>query len=74
MFHRFPSSYNFKKKLSTKYIPSKDCAHPLEHLNIINKKSFLKMCEINNLQLCNSLKFKNQSLFSKVKILKIIFI
>ena len=28
------------------------------------------MCEINNLQLCNSLKFKNQSLFSKIKIVK----
>ena len=70
MFHRFPSSYNFKKKLNTKYIPGKDCAHPLEHLNIFNKKSFLKMCEINNLQLCNSLKFKNQSLFSKIKIIK----
>ena len=32
-----------KKKLITKYTPGKDCAHPLEHLNIINKKSFLKM-------------------------------
>lgn len=70
MFHRFPSSYNFKKKLNSKYIPGKDCAHPLEHLNIFNKKSFLKMCKINNLKPCNYLKFKNQSLFSKIKIFK----
>lgn len=70
MFHRFPSSYNFKKKLNTEYTPTKDCAHPLEHLNIFNKKSFLKMCEINNLEFCNSLKLRKQSLFSKIKIIK----
>ena len=70
MFHRFPSSYNFKKKIITEYTPGKDCAHPLEHLNIFNKKSFLKMCKTNNLELCNSLKFKKQSLFSRLKIIK----
>ncbi len=70
MFHRFPSSYNFKKKLNAEYTPNKDCAHPLEHLNIFNKRSFLKMCEINNLEYCISLKFQNQSLFSKIKIIK----
>ena len=38
--------------------------------NIFNKKSFLKMCEINNLEFCNSLKLRKQSLFSKIKIIK----
>jgi cyclopropane fatty-acyl-phospholipid synthase-like methyltransferase len=74
MFHRFPSSHNFKKKLSHIYTPKKDCAHPLEHLNIMNKKSVLKMCEISDLEFCNSLKFKNQNFISKIKILKNDFI
>ena len=60
MFHRFPSSFLFKSKLNKKYIPKKDCAHPLEHINIINKKSFIQMCEILELNLCNLMKFKNQ--------------
>lgn len=70
MFHRFPSSFLFKTKLNKMYIPKKDCAHPLEHLNIINKKSFLKICEMSDLEFCNSLKFKNQNFISKIKIFK----
>ena len=37
MFHRFPSSFLFKTKLDKMYVPKKDCAHPLEHINIIKK-------------------------------------
>ncbi len=70
MFHRFPSSFLFRNKLRKNYIPRKDCAHPLEHINIINRKSFVQMSKILKLDICNSLKFKNQSIFSKLKILK----
>ena len=31
----------------------KDCAHPLEHINIINKKCFMKMCSLINLKPAN---------------------
>ena len=48
----------YLKKLNKNYIPKKDCAHPLEHINIINKKSFIQMCEILELNLCNLMKFK----------------
>ena len=70
MFHRFPSSFLFKNKLSKKYIPRKDCAHPLEHINIINKKSFIQMSKNLQINICNPLKFKNQNIFSKLKIIK----
>ena len=70
MFHRFPSSFLFKKKLNSKYNPTKDCAHPLEHLNIINKKCFLEMSRKADLEFCNLLKFKNQKISSKIKMLK----
>lgn len=70
MFHRFPSSFLFKTKLNEKYIPKKDCAHPLEHINIIKKKSFIHMSKILNLKICNSLKFNNQSFISKIKAIK----
>ena len=70
MFHRFPSSFLFKTKVNYKYVPKKDCAHPLEHINIINKESFIHMCEILNLNILHSKKFKNQKFISKVKDLK----
>lgn len=70
MFHRFPSSFFFKKKLNSKYIPKKDCAHPLEHINIINRRCFLEMSRITNLEFCNLLKFKDQKISSKIKMLK----
>ena len=70
MFHRFPSSYLFKNKLNRNYIPKKDCAHPLEHLNIISKKSFLKMCKFVNLEFSNELMLKNQNFITKIKMLK----
>lgn len=70
MFHRFPSSFLYKNKLSERYIPKKDCGHPLEHINIINKNSFIQMCKILKIDICNSLKLKNQNIFSQLKILK----
>ncbi len=75
MYHKFPSSFLFKKKLSKKYIPQKDCAHPLEHINIFNKNCFNEMCKIlglkqinvNNLSLIDNLRlFKKNFLFNQI--------
>ena len=49
----FPSSYNFKKNLKKNYIPNKDAAHPLEHINIFNRQSIKKILEQHDLKLIN---------------------
>ncbi len=51
MFHKFPSSFLFKSRLTKNYKPKKDCAHPLEHINILNYKCFQTMCDKNNLKI-----------------------
>lgn len=53
MIHRFPPSFLFKFNLNNKYAPKKDCAHPLEHLNIYNKKCVLKIANKLNLKKIN---------------------
>ena len=40
---RFPSSFLFKYRLNNSYKPTNDCAHPLEHINLLKRKSFEKM-------------------------------
>ena len=70
MYHKFPSSFNFKKKLSKNYKPQKDCAHPLEHINIYTKKSFLIMVKKLRLQIINPIYLKNISIIDKVILLK----
>ena len=40
---RFPSSFLFKYRLNNNYKPTADCAHPLEHINLLKRKSFEKM-------------------------------
>jgi len=74
MLHRFPSTFLFKEKLIYNYKPKKDCGHPLEHINLINKKSFLKLCKKINLNIYNPLRIQNQKLKSKIKMLKNSFI
>lgn len=75
MYHKFPSSFLFKRKLSKNYEPKKDCAHPLEHINIINKECFKKICnkmklkktKIDNLGFINQIKIlKNDFLFNQI--------
>jgi 2-polyprenyl-3-methyl-5-hydroxy-6-metoxy-1,4-benzoquinol methylase len=75
MYHKFPSSFLFKKKLSENYQPKKDCAHPLEHINIFNNKCFetmikkikLKKKNVQNLSFLNNIKFiKNKFLFNQI--------
>ena len=64
---RFPSSFLFKLKLNRKYKPNTDCAHPLEHINLLKKKSFEKMIEGSNLEIIN---FKSKFDFSLRSFLK----
>jgi 2-polyprenyl-3-methyl-5-hydroxy-6-metoxy-1,4-benzoquinol methylase len=70
MYHKFPSSFNFIKKLSKNYKPQKDCAHPLEHINIYTKKSFLIMAKKLKLKVVNPICLKNISIINKLILLK----
>ena len=58
---RFPSSFLFKFKLNDKYEPHSDCAHPLEHINLLKKNSFHAMVKDSNLKIIS---FKSQFNFS----------
>jgi 2-polyprenyl-3-methyl-5-hydroxy-6-metoxy-1,4-benzoquinol methylase len=57
----FPSSFLFKYKLKKNYFPSKDCAHPLEHINILNRKCLSFMIKSTSLKIVN---FKTTHNFS----------
>jgi len=70
MYHKFPSSFNFKKKLSKNYKPQKDCAHPQEQINIYTKKSFLIMAKKLKLKVINPICLKNISIINKLILLK----
>ena len=50
---KFPSSLGFKKNLNKNYIPKKDAAHPLEHINIYNRSSLNFLIKKYNLSLIN---------------------
>ena len=71
MFHKFPSSFFFKSRLTKNYKPKKDCAHPLEHINIFNKKSFETMSKLIHLK---KISINDKNLINKIKILKNNFI
>ena len=45
MIHKFPSTRNFKNELKKNYKIKKDCAHPLEHINLITKESMYMMAK-----------------------------
>jgi len=51
IYLKFPSSFMFKNKLKKNYQPKKDCAHPLEHINILNKKAFSHLIKDMNLEI-----------------------
>ena len=61
IFLRFPSAFLFKSKLNKNYVPTSDCAHPLEHINIFCKKSFIQMLKDTNLE---HIEFKSKFNFS----------
>ena len=64
---RFPSNYLFKSKLTNNYRPKSDCAHPLEHINLFNKKSFKFMLKNTDLE---TIIFKSKINFSLIQVLK----
>jgi 2-polyprenyl-3-methyl-5-hydroxy-6-metoxy-1,4-benzoquinol methylase len=61
IFLEFPSSFLFEYKLNKNYIPKKDCAHPLEHINLINRKSLNCMITSTSLKIINFKNFLNFS-------------
>ncbi len=70
---RFPSSFLFKLRLNEGYKPCADCAHPLEHINLLKKKSFENMIIDSNLEIINFKSKFNFSLRNFLKDIKNIF-
>lgn len=70
IYLKFPDSKNFKKKLKKNYSPKKDCAHPLEHINLYNTKSFQKMIEDLSLVELNIYKYFDWDLKKYPRIIK----
>lgn len=52
IYFRFPSSLGLKARLKNKYIPCKDCAQPLEHINIFNNECFKNLEKKLKLKIC----------------------
>ena len=73
MIHKIPSSFLFKNKLSKNYYAQKDCAHPLEHINIFNKNSILEISKILKMKMINNTFEYNRSYYSLLKDIKNIF-
>lgn len=69
----FPSSFQFKKKLNKSYIPKKDAAHPLEHINIFNRASISYLIEKYDLNLINFKSRFNPSLINFLRDIKNLF-
>ena len=66
----YPSSFLFKYQLTKNYIPHKDAAHPLEHINIFNRKSFSYLIKRYELNMINFKSKFNPSLKNLLKDLK----
>ena len=66
----FPSSFLFRYQLTKNYIPHKDAAHPLEHINIFNRKSFSYLIKSYELNMINFKSKFNPSLKNLLKDLK----
>jgi 2-polyprenyl-3-methyl-5-hydroxy-6-metoxy-1,4-benzoquinol methylase len=66
----FPSRFGFKSKVSNNYLPKKDAAHPLEHINLFNRSSLKFLIKNTNLKIINfrSLYFFNlKNLYKDLK-------
>ena len=50
---KYPTSFRFKNQLIKDYIPKKDAAHPLEHINLFNRESFNYLNKKYELELIN---------------------
>ena len=49
----FPSSFLFSHKININYLPEKDSAHPLEHINLFNRKCLESMTKNIPLKIIN---------------------
>ena len=67
---RFPSAFLFNLKLNDNYKPQKDCAHPLEHINSFNKRSFISMVKNTDLEIIDLKSKFNFSLINFFKDIK----
>ncbi|MDA7489555.1 class I SAM-dependent methyltransferase [Candidatus Pelagibacter ubique] len=74
MIHKFPSSFLFKNKIAKNYEVKKDCAHPLEHINIFTKKSMLILSKKLKLKIINPIYIKNIPLITKIVLIKNYFL
>tara|TARA_B100000787_G_C16194393_1_gene299693 strand:- start:1016 stop:1870 length:855 start_codon:yes stop_codon:yes gene_type:complete len=63
----FPSSFRFKSKVKKNYVPKKDEAHPLEHLNLFNRSSVNHLIKETNLKLINFKSFNLRSFYKDIK-------
>lgn len=66
----FPSAFCFKSKINNNYLPKKDAAHPLEHINLFNRSSIKFLIKNTNLKIINfrSLYFFNiKNLYKDLK-------
>lgn len=69
----YPTSFLFKYQLTENYIPNKDAAHPLEHINTFNRKSFSHLVKRYDLDIINFKSKFNPSLKNLLKDLKNLF-
>ena len=69
----YPTSFRFKNQLIQNYIPKKDAAHPLEHLNLFNRDSFNYLNKKYELELINFKCKFNPSLRNLLKDIKNLF-
>ena len=74
MIHKFPSSFLFKRKIANNYKVKKDCAHPLEHINIFTKKSMFNLSKKLKLEIINPIYIKNIPLTMKILLIKNYFL
>lgn len=74
MIHKFPSSFLFKRKIANNYKVKKDCAHPLEHINIFTKKSMINLSKKLKLKIINPIYIKNIPLITKILLIKNYFL
>ena len=73
IYLKFPSSFMFKNILKMNYQPKKDCAMPLEHINILNKKTFLHLAKDLNLKVVFNNRHNIYSYKKYIKFLKDFF-
>lgn len=73
IYLKFPSGFMFRNILKMNYQPQKDCAMPLEHINILNRKTFLYLVKDLNLKIAYNNRHNIYSYKKYIKFLKDFF-